>query len=120
MFALTGCSSPSPAAKAEGPKTFDTAVELRDAFVNAGGQCSDWTQDNSVDIASQSGSCDGSTVLSVYLSRDAVERRVEATKGSIFGSIGGDWLVGENWIVNADDLTGIQEKLGGQVVSFKS
>lgn len=86
--------------------------------MKAGRSCPDWNQSNSVKIAAQSGVCDGSTVLSVYLSRDAVERRVEETKGSIFGAAGSEWLVGDNWIINAKDLPPIQEKLGGQIVSF--
>lgn len=93
-------------------------MDLRDAYVEAGGACPEWAQTNSVKIASQSGDCDGDTVLSVYLSRDAVERRVEETKGSVFGAMGSDWLVGENWIINASDLATIQEKLGGQIVAF--
>lgn len=115
---LAGCAAPAPAVQ-DGPKEFATVLELRDAFVEAGGACPDWDQTNSVKISAQSGVCDTSTVLSVYLSKEAVERRVEETKGSIFGTVGGDWLVGENWIVNADELGPIKEKLGGQIVSFE-
>lgn len=30
------------------------------------------------------------------------------------------WLVGENWILNAEDIDDVQQKLGGQIVSFGS
>lgn len=111
---LTGCSGSGPAA------TYETVTDLRDAFVEAGGECPDWSETNKVEIASQSGECGTGTVLSVYLSSEAVERRIEATKGSIFGDIGNDWLVGENWIVNTEDVGGLADKMGGRVVSFSA
>lgn len=117
---LTGCSgpatatSPSPSPVA----TYDTVSELKDAFVEAGGDCEDWQETNKVQIASQSGECGTHTVLSVYLSSEAVERRIEATKSSAFGAMGGDWLVGENWIINTDAAAELKDKLGGRIVSF--
>ncbi|MFJ5861494.1 hypothetical protein ACIQCM_08720 [Pseudarthrobacter sp. NPDC092439] len=119
---LTGCSDPatatSPSPTPTPPATYDTVAELKDAFVEAGGECDDWEQTNKVQIAAQSGTCGTDTVLSVYLSSEAVERRIETTKGSIFGTVGGDWLVGENWIINADGTSDLKEKLGGRIVSF--
>ena len=70
-------------------------------------------------IASQSGECGTKTVLSVYLSPEAVERRIETTKSSIFGDVGGDWLVGDNWIINTDNLGELPDKMGGRIVSFE-
>lgn len=118
---LAAASLTTAGCAAEKPKaTYDNASDLKDAFVKAGGSCDQWKQTNKVQIASQSGECGTSTVLSVYLSSDAVERRIEATKSSIFGSTGDDWLVGENWIVNSPDARQYQEKLGGRIVSFAS
>lgn len=97
---------------------YEHVTELKEAFVKAGGECQDWKETNKVKIAAQSGECGTSTVLSVYLSAEGVERRIEETKASIFGDSGNDWLVGENWIINTDDLGGLPEKLGGKIVSF--
>lgn len=120
---MAGCASEpdkTEAAKVEPVKTYDKVAALKDAFVKAGGRCQDWTESNKVKIASQSGECGTATVLSVYLSKDAVERRIEATKSSIFGDSGNDWLVGDNWIINDDDVADLQPKLGGRIVSFES
>lgn len=114
ILLITGCSGGKPQA------TYETVAELKDAFVAAGGDCADWDESNKVEIAAQSGACGGSTVLSVYLSSDAVERRIETTKASIFGSTGSDWLVGENWIINTKDAASFSDKLGGRIVSFAS
>lgn len=100
--------------------TYETVEGLKEAYVDAGGVCDDWSQTNAVEIAAQSGECGESTVLSVYLSSEAVERRIEATKGSMFAEIMDDWLVGENWIIHADDATDLQGELGGRIVSFSS
>jgi hypothetical protein len=111
---LAGCSGTGPVA------THENVTDLRDAFVKAGGECKDWSETNKVEIASQSGECGTGTVLSVYLSSDAVERRIEATKSSIFGDSGNDWLVGENWIINTEDIGDLRDKMGGRVVSFQA
>lgn len=113
LASVAACSS-------EPRATYDSVDELKQAFVEAGGQCDAWDESNSVKIAQQSGECGTDTVLSVYLSKDATERRIEATKDSIFGTLGDDWLVGKNWIVNAPDAAQYQESLGGRVVSFAS
>lgn len=110
---LTGCGPEKNA-------TYETVEGLKEAYVDAGGACDDWSQTNAVEIAAQSGECGDSTVLSVYLSPEAVERRIEATKASMFAEIMGDWLVGENWIVHADDATDLQDELGGRIVSFSA
>lgn len=120
---LAGCAGEpdkTEAAKVEPVKTYDKVADLKDAFVKAGGECTEWTESNKVKIAQQSGECGTATVLSVYLSRDAVERRIETTKSSIFGDSGNDWLVGDNWIINTTDAVKLQDKLGGKIVSFKS
>lgn len=113
LASVSACAS-------EPQETYETVDDLKHAFVDAGGECNGWIQDNKVLNSQQSGSCGDFAVLSVYLSQEAVERRVEETKNSIFGTVGGDWLVGENWIINDKDPARLQEQLGGRVVSFAS
>ncbi|MDN5895735.1 MAG: hypothetical protein L0H93_17135 [Nocardioides sp.] len=98
--------------------SYDDVEALRDAYLNAGGRCDDWNQSNEVDGAAQSGECGMNTVLSTYLTHDAVQDRIAETKDSIFGEMGGEWLTGENWVINTDDVRDIQKKMGGTIVSF--
>ena len=57
-------------------------------------------------------------MLSTYLNQDDVQSQIQDAKDSFGGLIGGSWLVGENWIINADNVDDLQEELGGQIVSF--
>ncbi|WP_423058724.1 hypothetical protein [Brevibacterium linens] len=100
--------------------SYDDINALRDAFIKAGGDCEEWDESNQVLGAAQSGDCGTSTVLSVYLTHDAVQQRIADTKDSIFGAAGGEWLTGENWVINTDDVRSLQKKMGGQIVSFGS
>lgn len=100
--------------------SYDDVEALRDAFVKAGGSCDDWNLSNKVNGAAQSGECGTDTVLSTYLTHDAVQDRIAETKESIFGEMGGEWLTGENWVINTDDVRGIQKKMGGTIVSFSN
>lgn len=109
---LSGCGPD------ESGGTYEDVEALRDAFVAAGGECDDWEQTNRVLGAAQSGDCGTDTVLSTYLTHDAVQDRIAETKASAFGAITGDWLTGENWIINGGDIEALQSKLGGTIVSF--
>lgn len=110
--ALHGCG-PDPSGG-----SYNDVEALRDAFVKAGGECEEWEQTDKVLGAAQSGECGMNTVLSTYLTHDAVQDRIAETKDSIFGEMGDDWLTGENWIINGGDIDELQKKMGGQVVSF--
>lgn len=109
---LVGC-----APQVTAPTTYGDVVELRDAAVAAGLPCPAWEQKNQVTLASTSGTCSGQAVLSVFLSKDAVQELVTKAK-SLPGKR--TWLVGENWVINAPvaDLDKIQPAMGGQRVEF--
>ena len=113
---LAGCATMPPSAPASpSPKaTYATVVELRDAYVAAGGECPDWTASNRVKLAAESGDCSSNTVLSTYLSTDIRDQVVTTLK-----SFGTDvhLLVGENWVINTPDPESLVKKLGGTVVS---
>lgn len=113
---LTGCGGGGETPEAQ---TYDGVEALRDAYVQAGGQCDDWQQTNKVKGAAQSGECGDSIILSTYLSPEAAQQRVADTKASPLGEMSKDWLVGGNWIINAEDLGPIKEKMGGTIVSFQ-
>lgn len=98
--------------------SYSDVEALRDAYIEAGHECDDWEQSNQVLGAAQSGDCGMDTVLSTYLTRDAVQDRIAETKDSIFAEATGDWLTGENWIINGSNAEDLREKMGGQIVSF--
>lgn len=100
--------------------SYNDVEALRDAFVDAGGTCDEWEQTNKVLGAAQSGECGINTVLSTYLNHEAVQDRISDTKDSMFGAMGDDWLTGENWIINGDNIDELKQELGGQVVSFEN
>lgn len=93
-----------------------SVLSLRNAFVDAGGDCSTYKESNQVTRAAESGTCGSGTVLSVYSStvdRDAV---VDGMK-QFADLVGMNVLVGENWIINDKQAAQYQPKLGGTLVT---
>lgn len=123
LISLAGCSAPATApvagSDADTPQArYDSVIDLRDAFVEAGGDCPDFKQTNRVTYAAESANCSSETVLSTYLSAEATQKRVDESKKA-FGSLDSStWLVGENWIVNAPNPESLQDELGGQLISW--
>jgi len=91
---------------------------LRDAYVSAGGECSDFKQTNKVKYAAESAVCGDSVVLSTYLSEGAVQKQMESAKEALANLDSATWLVGENWVVNAPNIDQIQSQLGGSKISW--
>jgi hypothetical protein len=108
-------STPTKTVPANG-EHYSSVASLKDAFVNAGGDCSSYEETNKVTRAAESGTCGTNTVISVYSSaadRDAV---VDGLK-QFADMIGMNVLVGENWIVNDEKVAQYQSKLGGTLVT---
>jgi hypothetical protein len=109
-------STPVPSKNVE----YSSVVELRDAYVEAGGQCPSWNQSDVILAALESGECDDATVLSIYVDRSEA---MDAAEGlAAFDEMMGEpapVLVGPNWLVNsgqdADELTELKKVLGGTV-----
>lgn len=97
---------------------YASVIELRDAYVSAGGECTEFKQTNKVKFAAESAECGDSVVLSTYLSEDAVQKQMESAKGAFANIDAGTWLVGENWIVNSPNIDQIQSQLGGNKISW--
>jgi ABC-type glycerol-3-phosphate transport system substrate-binding protein len=128
LLASCGGSDPSPEAPTETETTqaptknveYSSVVELRDAFVEAGGECPSWNQSDIILAALESGECDDATVLSIYVDRSEA---MDAAAGlAAFDEMMGEpspVLVGPNWLVNsgqdADELTELKKVLGGTV-----
>lgn len=121
--ALSACGGSADSTSPESsvstpPATYDSITALRDSFVEAGGDCPDFKQTNRVKFAAESADCSTDAVLSTYLSADAVQDRVDASKEAFASSDSSTWLVGQNWIINAPNPEALQKKMGGQLISW--
>lgn len=125
---LSGCASqaePAPAGTPTLPPadggSYSTVLELKDAFVAAGGSCSEFDQTNAVKLAAESGKCGSEVVLSTYLSSDDVSQVIQNVKelnDDLNFQDGAVWLAGQNWIINGPNAKDMRERLGGRLVSF--
>jgi hypothetical protein len=111
LSVLTGCS------QAEQKSSYNSIDELKVAFENAGGDCSEWVQDNAVERALQSGNCSSSNVLSIYGTSEEASDSAKHIKEllSEFG-LTPHLLLGENWLVNDPDVALYQDDLGGILI----
>jgi hypothetical protein len=111
LSVLTGCS------QAEQKSTYDSVDELRVAFEKAGGNCSEWDQNNAVEGALESGNCSSSNVLSIYSTQEeAIEVAENIERISLEFGLTPHLLVGENWLVNDPDVALYQDELGGTLI----
>lgn len=101
--------------------SFSSLADLQEAYVAAGGECSQWVQGNRVTLAAESGDCDGDTVLSTFISSDQIAELIQSNKDlhkELEMESDSVWLVGQNWVINSPDAVEIQEELGGQLVRY--
>jgi hypothetical protein len=118
VFLLAGCAATEPMSAQEKPEqvaTYATVVDLRDAFVEAGGDCPEWEPTNRVALAAESGECSGNTVLSTYASESSRDQVVSDLKSIALDGV--NLLVGENWIINTPTPSDYVDTLGGTVVT---
>lgn len=114
---LAACGGSSESGESDsGPfGTFKSVEALRSAYVDAGGSCDNWDNNDRLDAATESGDCDESTVLSIYASKPDARDAADALLGATGQD---DVLVGANWIVNTtEDLEELAATLGGEVVT---
>lgn len=111
LLALSACSAFTPSSAVA--KSYTSVEQLRDDVVKAGYACPNWRQTNQVKLAAASGSCDGSSVLMLFLSEADVSANVQALKAT---GAPVHALAGPNWIVNVPNPTSLQKSMGGIVV----
>ena len=119
---ITGCTSGNNVS-IEKPKEnkFSSLAELKQAFIDAGGQCWDWVQEAipvEVDNKIAQGDCDSKTVLSIY--KDGVNVRDEAIGFRTFMislKFKVKLLFGDNWMINSDQVEIIYPKMGGTLMT---
>lgn len=129
---LSGCGGEEPKAERDstpseasgsapkGPQTYGTVAQLKDAAVAAGYACPNWTQDDVVDLAAESGTCSDADVFSTYASEGdlqaqlATDRELDDAMAD-YGLESDPALVGPNWIITGPDAPDLAEALGGTV-----
>lgn len=121
---MTGCAAgtdttdsaaPEVAPEPKYPATYRSVEELRDSFVEAGGACPDWVQENLIVAAAESGTCSTTNVLSVYTSQESKDEAVSTLKEIAISDL--NLLVGENWVINDPVVASLDPELGGTLVS---
>lgn len=89
-------------------------MQLRDAYVAAGGDCGSWVDDKADLLATDSGSCTTTTTISIYDKPDQQKAAVALAK---IGAAPNSLLVGGNWMIQTGDANKLLPKLGGIVVT---
>lgn len=104
----------NPVVKRPHPAIYASVVDLRDAYLDAGGTCDEWARDYSTQDATEAGRCADGGVLMIFsdakaASDRAVElRRLLAEAGSSAGL-----AAGGNWLIVSYDAPGVAAALGG-------
>ncbi|MGJ9402427.1 hypothetical protein [Arthrobacter sp. KK5.5] len=91
--------------------------ELLAAFEAAGGYCEDADfNDDPGTYSTSSVICGDNTILSIYPSQSAALENAELVYQLLLSTDveTSEWLVGENWVVNAPDSVLVQETMGGE------
>jgi len=118
---ITGCTSGNNVS-IEKPKEnkFSSLADLKQAFVDAGGQCWGWELVNVNDFKNKigQGECDSKTVLILY--KDNVNTLDEAVRFRSFLldlKFKVNLLFGDNWMINSDQVEIIYPKMGGTLMT---
>ena len=110
LILMAGCSAPAPG-------SYEGVEDLKDAFVDAGGNCRDWDQHNKGSLSLESGSCGKSAALS-YFGEDT--EAMDTTRKT-FDLMEIPYIAGQSWIIQTSDVDGVEgghqmaEELGGEL-----
>lgn len=111
-FSLVGCGQLGGDGGA-----FDDIGQLKQAFEKAGGSCLQWNESNNVTSALQSGDCNSETVLMLFgSSEEALERAEDLRDMSLSFGFEPNLLVGENWLINSNQVESVQPAMGGTLM----
>ncbi len=123
LLVLTGCSGSNQSKERLGEKNsrFESLEELKETFVEAGGQCWGWRlathPDELIDTIGK-GDCDSKTVLIVYkdyidVEQNAINFRRHNESLGFKTSV----LFGGNWFINSDQVEVVYPKMGGTLMT---
>lgn len=119
---LMSCSqAPENELEQPGSLTFETLEEFKSAFVGAGGQCWGWAieeiPDGDKGLIGR-GVCDDKTALMLFAKDyDVMKDALTVRKSLLSLEMGVSLLVGDNWMLNSDQVQFVQEKMGGTLIT---
>lgn len=106
--------------------SYSSLADLKLAYLQSGGTCTDWFQSDAVDMAIASGQCaDSSVILALYASREDIDANQQAAQElmSVLEDAGLDTadllapqLVGPNWVITSSNASLLQTNMGGEVI----
>jgi len=109
ILSLTGCSQRT--------NSYESLESLRDAFVKSGGQCWEWKV-NEPYKSQSTADCDSKTVLILFAEgTDALKEAISFADFNRNLSFKVNLLVGENWMINSDQVTLVAEEMGGTLIT---
>jgi hypothetical protein len=123
LLVLTGCSGSNQSKERLGEKNsrFESLEELKETFVEAGGQC--WGlrlathPDELIDTIGK-GDCDSKTVLIVYKDYIDVEQlAINFRRHNESLGFKTSFLFGGNWFINSDQVEVVYPKMGGTLMT---
>jgi hypothetical protein len=123
LLVLTGCSGYNQSNERLGDKNsrFESLEELKEAFVEAGGQCWGWrlaTHPDELEDTIGKGDCDSKTVLIVFKDYIDVEQQAINGRGHNEGlGFKTSYLFGDNWFINSDQVEIVYPKMGGTLMT---
>lgn len=116
-LALAGCAgdggSAIPTITGE-PTSYESIEELRDKYVEAGGECPEWEELDPGEFDAEAARCSDQVVITVYNDTSQIE---DVVQRALDLAIPAHLLVGENWIVNTPTPENFVDALGGVVVT---
>lgn len=116
-FALTGCfgggGSAEPTITGEAT-SYESLEELRDLYVEAGGECPEWEELDPGDWDAIAGRCSDSVTISIYNDTSQIDEVVQSAVDLVIET---HLLVGENWIINTPNPEDFVDALGGNVIT---
>lgn len=111
---LTGC--------APATKSYNDVIQLREAYISAGGERSQWekSEADETDLAFSRGVCSDSNVMAVFPSEAATQQKIKNTDRNLGEVFKLDRLVGPNWEITNDIsvLAELQKTMGGTITVF--
>jgi hypothetical protein len=124
MIALAGCSAGGDGGSGDAPPTpetkdvsYATIDEFRDAVVDAGVDCSGFSERTGMAHAAAGADCSSATVIMIFSSESQRDEQVATLKSFAVDDEGRPLLVGPNWVVNGGigDLEKLQAAIGGMI-----
>lgn len=123
VILLSGCSNSNQSVESLDNKLnrFESLEELKEAFVEAGGQCWGWrlgTHPDELQDTIGKGDCDSKTVLIVFKDYiDVKQQALDHRRHNVNLGFKTSLLFGDNWFINSDQVEVVYPKMSGTLMT---